>query len=96
MPILPVLLGGRPLNGVGSLYHDGAIALLLSFYLRGVHEKVLEFAFYGRSGSLARPAILPAVGDLRNTANKNGNLFPRFIFCLTLKVLMHRHFATLR
>ncbi len=45
MPILPVMLGGRPLNGVGSLYHDGAIALLLSFYLRGVHEKVLEFAF---------------------------------------------------
>jgi len=79
MPILPVMLGGRPLNDVGSLYHDGAIALLLSFYLRGVHEKVLEFAFYDRLGSLvrslARPAILSAVGGLRNTANKNGNLF---------------------
>ncbi len=53
MPILPVLLGGRPLNGVGCLYHDGAIALLLSFYLRGVHEKVLEFAFL-RSLRVAR------------------------------------------
>jgi hypothetical protein len=63
------VLGGRPLNGVGCLYHDGAIALLLLFYLRGVHEKVFEFAFYGRSGSLARspaaalfpPFCLPSV-----------------------------------
>lgn len=73
------------------------------FCIRSIYaeytRKSSSLHFYGRLGSLvrslARPAILPAVGDLRNTANKNGNLFPRFIFCLTLKVLMHRHFATL-